>query len=344
MNKRPSLRKWIKYFQRRGLSEDVVALYLPYIKKIQSNNAPVVFEFEHLSKLIGINRVELAKMVNSPENFHREFFIRKRKGGKREIVAPYPSLLHCQKWIYKNILMHQSVHESVHGYVPGRSIISNASIHLSKNALLKMDFKDFFPSIPINWVIQFFSSLGYSGNVSYYLASLCCYEGKLSQGSATSPYLTNILLNNLDERLHKLSNCYSLSYTRYADDLTFSGDYIPHKFVGIVDNICSDYGLQINNEKTMLHTKPGKRIITGLSVAGNELKIPRERKRELRKEVFFIKKYGYLSHLNKKKIKHPNYLDSLLGKLGFWLVVEPEAQFPALAIEYLDGIKRTLES
>ncbi len=342
MIKKPSIKKWKKYFHSRGVSDEVISEYLPYIKKIQGNNAPVIFEFEHLSRLIGIKRCELAKIVNSPENYHRKFSIPKRKGGRREIVSPYPSLLHCQTWIYKNILLPQPVHDCAHGFVPGRSIITNAEKHLSKKTLLKLDLKNFFPSIPINWVVNYFSSLGYANNVAFYLAALCCYEGKLSQGSSTSPYLTNILLLSLDRRLIGLANRYDLAYTRYADDLTFSGNYIPHKYIDIVSGFIDDYGLSINPEKTRLHTKQGQRIVTGISVSGNELKLPRSTKRELRKEIHYIQAFGFLSHVTKKKIKHPCYLESLIGKFGFWLHVEPNNNFAKKALEHLSEIRHSV--
>ncbi len=291
---------------------------------------------------MGIKRSELACIVNSPEKYHRTFHIPKRKGGKRLIVSPYPSLLSCQNWIYKNILINQPVHENAHGFVPGRSIITNAKEHLSKKVLLKMDLKDFFPSIPINWVMNYFMSIGYAKNVAFYLSSLCCYDGHLSQGSSTSPYLTNILLNNLDKRLNSLSRSYELTYTRYADDLTFSGLYIPCSFIEVVNRIVDEYGLTVNTKKTRLHLKPGQRIVTGISVAGESLKIPRKTKRDIRQEIHYIKRYGYLSHISKEKINHPYYLDSIIGKLGFWLQVEPENKFANSARQYLRELQGSL--
>lgn len=339
MSKKLTVSYWKHYFEDRGLSENQISKYLNYINKLNKNSCPIIFEFEHLSKLFGIKREELAKMVNSPESFYRSFSIPKRKGGRREITSPYPSLLDCQKWIYKNILLPQKIHPSAYGFVPGKSIIGNAKEHLSKKVLLKMDLENFFPSIPINWVINLFSKLGYAKNISFYLASLCCYEGYLNQGSATSPYLTNILLRSFDGRLDKLSIKYNVKYTRYADDLTFSGDYIPHKFIDIVTEMVEKYGLRVNTLKTNLHLNPGKRIVTGISVANTEIKLPRETKRELKKEIYYISKYGFVSHVSKKKINNPVYIDSLYGKIQFWLQVEPNCQVARDAIVMLDRIK-----
>lgn len=324
--------EWKEHFRSRGLSADIIREYEPYISELSANGAPVIFEFEHLSKLIGVDQCQLRKMVNSPSSFYHTFKIKKRSGGSRTIKAPYPSLLMCQDWIYKNILLNQSVHEAAHGYIPNRSIFSNASCHLNNKCLLKMDLKDFFPSIKINWVINFFSKLGYAKNVSFYLAALCCESGGLVQGASTSPYLTNILLISLDQRLSKLSEEFNLNYTRYADDLTFSGNYIPHKIIDIVESIVTSFGLLVNQEKTRLQLGANQRIVTGLSVAGTELKVPRNFKRQLKLELHYISKYGFNSHTSRMKIRNPFYIESLIGKLNFLLQAEPHNQFAKEAI------------
>jgi RNA-directed DNA polymerase len=340
MYQKHNAKKWENFFRDRGVSEEIIPNYLRYIRKLNKNNVPVIFEFSHLAKLLGIKESVLATMINASSSFYRSFSIPKRKGGTREISAPYPSLLLSQRWIYHNILLSQKIHIAAHGFAPNRSIISHANNHLSTKCLLKMDLKNFFPSIEINWIINFFNQLGYAKNVSFYLASLCCFEGALGQGAPTSPYLTNILLYSLDNRLLKLSNSYELKYSRYADDLAFSGNYISHRFIHVVANIVEDYGLQINNSKTALHTKPGQRILTGLSVSGEKLTLPRKTKRELRKEIYYITKYGYASHISKKKEKNPFYIDSLQGKFSFWKQVEPENHF---VNESLNTIRKVIQ-
>lgn len=334
---------WKQYFRDRGISESLVSQYLQYIDNLNSKSLPVIFEIEHLSQIMNIDHLGFVKMVNSPESFYRSFRIRKARGGYRNIDAPYPSLQSCQRWIYKNILLKLDVHTSAHGFVNGRSIFSNASSHLNQKALLKLDLKDFFPSISINWVINLFSSLGYPPNVTFYLASLCCFDGVLAQGAVTSPYLSNLLLRGLDVRLNSLASKYDLIYTRYADDMAFSGEYIPHKFIDIANGVITDFGLSLNETKSRLHTRPGKRIVTGLSVSGNEIRLPRSYKRKLKQELFYIRKYGFVSHISKKKIKHPFYLESLIGKLNFLSQAEPNNQFAYDSLTYLHELKKHLE-
>lgn len=186
-----------------------------------------------------------------------------------------------------------------------------------------MDLKDFFPSIGIGWVVNLFSGLGYSHGVSYALASLCCNNGCLVQGASTSPYITNILLHRLDERLTKLAFKSNLKYTRYADDMTFSGGYISNKLPALIEFIVNDYGLVVNTTKTKLMINKNKKIVTGLSVAADTLRITRELRRSIKQAVHYIERYGFLSHVSQEKIKDPFYLDSILGKVNFWLQAEP---------------------
>ena len=332
---------WKKFLADRGVEKKLIEQYLPYIFKLIDNKVPVILELEHLSLLLGIKYQELTKIINSPSSFYREFTIPKRLGGTRRIQSPYPSLLYCQEWIYKNILIKNPLHDCAHGYALNRSILSNAKPHLNQKILLKMDLECFFESIPINWVINYFANLGYAKNISFYLASICCLNSSLPQGAATSPALSNILLYQLDNRLNLLSQTYQINYTRYADDLTFSGNYIPHNFIQIVNGIIESYELKVNTKKTRLHTKKGKRIVTGVSVSGSTPTIPRSTKRELRKEIFYIKKFGYLSHVTKLKIRKINYLNSLEGKFQFWNQVEPGNKFVIASIEYIKEIKNS---
>lgn len=329
---------WARYFSARAINDRAAELYLLRIEKILSTGSPVILELEHLSKLMGVDYMALVHMVNSPGSFYRQFSIPKKRGGERIIMAPYPSLLMCQGWIYKNILRARDFGGLAFAYVPGRSIVDNASLHLGCKALLKVDLKDFFPSIKIGWVINLFKDYGYSSRVAFYLAALCCCDGGLVQGAPTSPAISNLLLKGLDVRLSRLADCYGLKYSRYADDLSFSGGYIPHAFSEIVSSIVRDYGLNVNEGKTTLKVGGAKKIVTGLSVVGDRLRLPKSKRRELRKEYFYIRKYGYVSHMSKKKIGRPFYLDSLLGSFGFWCYVEPGDEFAREAFRYLSGL------
>lgn len=331
---------WSIFFTSKGLDKSLQSKYIEYIKVLVSNDVPIIFDFNHLRLLMGRSNTYFASVINSPENHYRSFKIKKRNGGFREILAPYPALLEMQYWIYNNILKKIEVNPYSHGFVRKKSILTNARVHLNQKELLKLDLKDFFPSIKLNRIIYVFKSLGYSNQVAFYLASLCSYEESLPQGAPTSPYLSNIIAKQLDKRLIGLSKQYNLRYTRYADDLTFSGDFIPAKLIEYISKIVSSEGFTINSEKTRLYKNGGKRIVTGISVIGNELKLPKDYKRSLRQELHFILKYGYESHIKKKRIRKINYLEILLGKVNFWLSIEPSNEFALNARSHLLEIYR----
>ena len=336
MSKKDILKKWRTYFVDRGIKEETSSQYIEYIDSLLENNVPIIFNFDHLCLLLGRTNEYLSSVVNSPESHYREFSIKKRKGGYRKINAPYPALLEMQYWIYNNILKKISINSSAHGFVHKKSILTNSKIHLEQNHLLKLDLTDFFPSIEINRIIFIFKQLGYTSRVSFYLASICCYEESLPQGAPTSPVLSNIVSRKLDSRLIKFSKKFELKYTRYADDLTFSGKRIPAKFIEYISTIVSDEGFEVNHSKTRLYQSRSKRIVTGISVLGKELKVPREYKRKLKQELHFIRKFGFESHVSKKKIRKHNYLFSITGKVNFWLSVEPKNQFALDSKDMLD--------
>lgn len=173
---------------------------------------------------------------------YRRFTLPKKTGGERTISAPMPRLKRAQYWVLDNVLAKVPLHGAAHGFVPGRSIVSNAAPHTGKAVVINLDLKDFFPSVTYPRIKGVFRALGYGEHVATTLALLCSENaadelevdgerffvgGKgrdrvLPQGAPTSPMLTNILCRRLDRRLKGLAAKLGFTYTRYADDLTFS--------------------------------------------------------------------------------------------------------------------------
>lgn len=327
MNAEQVFKNWSNFFKEKGLSEEIMQKYLLYISKLLKNGAPIIFEFNHLALLFGRSTPYLASVINSPTNHYRFFKIKKRSGGFREICVPFPALLEMQYWIFENILKSIKINSSAHGFAHKKSIITNAKIHAGRDELLKLDLENFFPSININRIIFIFKSLGYPNEIAFYLAAICSDGKGLPQGAPTSPIISNIVAKGLDNRLIHLAKKYNLKYTRYADDLTFSGSEIPAKLIDYIEDIVQDEGFKLNSKKTRLYKSKGKRIVTGISVLEKTIKLPREYKRNLRQELNFIFKYGYISHVKKLKIRKANYLPSLIGKVNFWISVEPQSDF-----------------
>lgn len=315
-----------------------------YVEKLILNNTVVILDFKHLAQLLGIEDHVLSAIVNDSKAFYYNFEIPKRNGGKREISAPYPVLLGAQNWIYENILIKQPLHESSKGFVKATSIVDNARPHLNQKHLLKMDIKDFFPSIKINRVISVFRILGYTKKISYYLASICCLDGALPQGAATSPCLSNIIAKRLDYRLSGLAKKFNLIYTRYADDFTFSGNKISLGIIEYINSIVSDEGFKINETKTRLIGGKAQKIVTGISISSGKLTIPKKTKRDVRKNIHYILKNGLFEHQKNIKSHDPIYVERLLGFLYFWISVEPENIYIKSSIEKLKIYSKMLDN
>ena len=174
---------WAGYYRDIGLRPDIAEKNIVYVTPLLERNLPPIFDFQHLAHLLGRQAWHLASIVNATEHHYREFRIPKRSGGKRTISAPYPSLCECQRWILDKILYRLRIAGNAYGFVPGRSIVDNASQHVGKTYLTKIDLREFFPSIRIGRIIGLFRSLGYNTQVSLYLAKLCCLNDRLPQGA-----------------------------------------------------------------------------------------------------------------------------------------------------------------
>lgn len=325
-------RKWRHFFVGVGLPESLIQEYCAYVEALDAKGLPVIFEFRHLARLLGKRPAYVASAVHGTEKHYRAFEIPKRRGGVREIHAPMPALLECQQWINREILSQLPTHPAAHGFLSGRSIKTNAETHVGCNMLLKMDLKDFFPSISIRRVIAVFQRCGYPLNVAYNLARLCCLRDRLPQGSAASPSLSNLVTVRLDARLYALAKRFKLRYTRYADDMTFSGEFLSAAFQPIVGEIVKDEGFAINEQKTQTVRRGGQMIITGLSISDGKVRLPREMRRNLKQAVHYISRYGLTSHKSKMRIRDPFFSYRLMGKLVFWHWVEPK---DAIAIKGL---------
>ena len=334
------IRYWETYYRSRGISDEFTKTCLAYAKNLFQRDLPVIFDRQHLSLLLGLDEQYINSVVYGAESHYRTFYIRKNSGGVRELSAPHYTLKYVQDWIYQNILKNIKVNYCAHGFRPKKSILTNAKVHVNNRFLLKIDMKDFFPSIDINKVVNIFRSLGYSNHVSFYLASICCVNGHLPQGAPTSPALSNIIARHMDNRILGLCKKMNYCYTRYADDIAISGGRIDSPFVDHVKMIIVECGFEVNDSKVKLYNGNGAKIITGVSLANNRIRLPRDYRRSLQIEMYCIRHYGLYDHLRRKKINDPGYLASLLGKLNYWLMLEPNNMFARQSFNELSQLYR----
>lgn len=244
---------------------------------------------------------------------YQRFLLPKKTGGHRLISAPMPRLKRAQYWILDNILAKVPLHEAAHGFVPGRSILTNASPHVGRDVVINLDLKEFFPSLSWRRVMGKFRALGYPENVATLLALICSepdvdemeLDGerlylrkgprRLPQGAPTSPALTNLICLRLDKRLTGLAATLGFTYTRYADDLTFSASGEAASKVGTllkaVNDIVAAEGFTVHPDKTRIMRKHRRQEVTGL-IVNDRVSVPRDTLRRFRALLHQIEKTG----------------------------------------------------
>lgn len=307
-------------------SDDVdKQLCLSYAIKLINNKVPVIFDIKHFSLLLGVNQEDLLSILfTADEYFYSKAYIPKRSGGARQLSIPSVDLKYIQRWILKNILENIPISEFAMGFCSGRSIVQNARNHLNKECVINVDLNDFFPSINIDDIFRIFFYYGYTKEMSFCFSKLCCHNSSLPQGSPASPYLSNIICLKLDKRLSLLAKKYDASYSRYADDITISGNKKIKNIMLPLFNIIKDEGFSINPKKTRIQYSHQKQEVTGLTVNGTVEKISKNYKKKLKQEIYFCQKYGPTNHQNKINDNHAFYKEHLYGKAYFIHMVEPE--------------------
>ena len=237
------------------------------------------------------------------EKRYRSFSIPKKSGGKRVISAPCRGLMSILT--YLNV-MFEAMYEPapcVCGFAIGKSVVDNANNHVGKNYVFNIDMKDFFPSIQQARVWARLQAAPYNINkeIANVIAGLCCMktvDGKyvLPQGAPTSPILTNMICERLDRRLSGLAKRFGLSYSRYADDITFSSmQYVysaDGEFMKELNRIISDEHFSLNDKKTRLQKKNARQEVTGVTV-NEKTNVTRKYVREIRQLLYIWQKYGY---------------------------------------------------
>lgn len=319
----------------KGLDEEYIKLCVGYAENLNKNGLPIIFDVTHLCKLIGVNQFEFYKLYTCLEYQYSEINISKKSGGTRTLNVPSENLKYIQRWILDNILYCITCHEYVTGFMPSKSTVDNAKVHVNKGCVIGLDIKDFFPTIHFGRVKGLFQKMGYTKHLSIVLANLCTFQGKLPQGSPTSPYIANLVCTKLDYRIVKLCVKNNMNYTRYADDITISGERGIEKFVVTIKKIIQSEGFEVNNKKERVLFKYHSQRVTGI-IVNEKLSPPKEILRELRKNIYYINKFGLGSHLekiNKNEISH--FKEHLYG-LAYYVKMIDEN----LGIKYLSELNK----
>lgn len=287
------------------------------------------FDFERLENItdiaqeLGCETNLLEYVIDYPDSFYNRLLIPKKRSDGHRIVYEVDDKL---KNLHKNILASISakVHfpEYVQGFVPKRSIVTNASLHLAKKCLLNLDIKDFFESIKTEKVTGVFIELGCNNEVANIFSQLCTFNGCLVQGANTSPILANLVCKELDKDLVAIAIEHDCSYSRYADDITFSGEIFPGKEI---ESCIKKHGFNLNPDKYKIQKRGKSQYVTGLTVFDQEMpRIPKQIKRKLRQRLYYMNKYDLLDHAAKVKEDTLSELLNVDGWIAFMYSVEPD--------------------
>ena len=232
----------------------------------------------------------------------KRYRMHKKHGGTRAIVAPHQSLLYMLKGF--NALLQQYYEPTTwcYGFVKGRSVVQNAQQHLGKRYILNIDIKNFFPSITRQMVedVLLAEPLKCSAEAARLLSGLCTAAEPvgdvLPQGFPTSPTLSNMVCKKMDEELAAAAQRIGATYSRYADDMSFSSDKDVLRPTGSfylqVSTIVEKYGFRLNDRKTRLQRRGRRQQVTGV-VVSHKVNVTREYARQIRSLLYMWERYGY---------------------------------------------------
>lgn len=234
-----------------------------------------------LAECLGMDPKELRQIKAT----YSTLAIPKRNGGRRLLCVPSDKIMRVQKLILSRLLERLPCHPAATGFRKGVSIVENANQHVGASILLKMDIEEFFPRTRSGRIRRFFRWIGWGEVAADILTDLCTFQGGLPQGAATSPCLSNLVNYRMDCRLYGAAEKFEATYTRYADDITFSFKQDDHKNVFSVlclnRRILRECGYQVNDSKTLILRRHRRQTVTGL-VVNERVALPRETRRFLR--------------------------------------------------------------
>lgn len=280
---------------------------------------------------------------------YQVFWLAKRGGGYRPVAAPSLGLKKVQRGIL-SLLLAGEISPYATAYQPGCTLLRNAAPHLGQPLVVKLDIANFFGSIAFpavyaaidralrrNPAIQpdgkappvgaAASSGSYNAALSFFFTTFCTLDGILPQGAPTSPLLSNLVFFPLDCQIAAFCESRKIRYTRYSDDLTFSGDFSPDTLIRFIRRLLREHGFLLHESKTVVARRSERQQVTGILV-NDRPQAGRKFRRRIRQELYYIRRFGLSSHLLHEgrtgdSCAPAPYLHSLLGRIQFVLQICP---------------------
>lgn len=248
---------------------------------------PVIATLNDFSHATHISKNTIYQLSKNSSKHYLTFEVSKKSGGKRPIAQPSRRLKGLQVWILRNILDKLKVSSSCKGFEKGSSTAANVSPHVGANIVINLDLEDFFGNIDSVRIYYLFRALGYNSLISTIFANVCTFEDGLPQGSPCSPRLANLVAWKLDARIQGYVGRRGVTYTRYADDMSFSGinPLKACKTLPIVKKIIENEGFILNEKKTRVAGSSKRKKITGLVLSEGSFGIGSKQYKILRAKV-----------------------------------------------------------
>jgi len=316
-----------------------------HVEQLAQHGVPVLATPADLAGALGLSIPQLRWLcfhAEATQKSHYVYFeVPKRSGGTRLLAAPHRKLAAAQQWVLANVLARLEVTAHAHGFVPGRSTVTNARPHVGKEVVVNLDLADFFPTITFPRVRGLFESIGYSPAVATLLALLCTeaprspvvYDGvklwvaagdrALPQGACTSPAISNLVTRKLDRRLAGATRKLGWTYTRYADDLAFSTAAATASSLALlfarVRHIVREEGFVVNEAKGRVQRRSQRQSVTGI-VVNDKPGVPREELRRLRAILHRARTTGLAAQ---NRDSHPDFAAYVRGKIAYVAMIDP---------------------
>ncbi len=331
------------------------------VAKLEQQKLPIIQTDRELANTLGIEYNTLRYLayhrdVVTFDNYYR-FDIPKKSGGTRHIAAPKIQLKMAQRQILEKILQKVEISDVAHGFVKSKSVLTGAKVHhTSPDLLINMDLENFFPTITFERVRGLYQHLGYSGYIASLLAMICTYcermpveikgetkyiktsERILPQGSPASPMITNIICHRMDKRIYGLCQKLGVTYTRYADDMSFSyigelENFAIGSFLNSIQKIIESEGFHINKQKTNILRKHNRQYITGIVINNDEIGVARKWVKILRASIHNAQKLKNAG----KAIPHKTKME-IAGKIA-WLKSVNEKRYHKMIQQGMELLK-----
>ena len=281
---------------------------------------------KHLASTLGVSTAVLSRLEENASQYYRTFN-REVKGKNRALVEATGLLKIVQRRILDNLLVRLPPSASSFGQTKGKTIKDNARVHAYSKYIVKLDVKDFYPSIHSTRVYRFFTEKQEcSPDVAHILTALTTFNFALPLGTSTSPMLADLIVRPVDFRISKIASEVGLKYTRYVDDLTLSGNFALERMARTIIKLLKQCGFKTKREKLVFYRPVqlgDERIVTGVRIKDGRISVPLDYYGSLEaelKDAIRLSRSGNIEcgfrsrEHYRGKITYVNWLDPKLGQ------------------------------